>query len=238
MFAEPNGSGKSTLKSELLDEWLGIYVNADDIERELKSNGNQIDLGSFGLKPPEAEVVEFFATAPLLLKEGLADCASNLRVSDGWLHFGDTAINSYHAAVLADLIRRSLVADGKSLSFETVMSSHDKVAFFCEAKQRGYRTYLYFVATDDPEINIARVASRVEEGGHPVSTTKIVERYHRSLGLPRTAVACADRAYIFDNSGEKLEQLAEITGGEEMEIKTDALPAWFYVAMPEPAESS
>lgn len=39
MFAGPNGSGKSTLKELLWPDWLGIYINADDIERKIKSEG-------------------------------------------------------------------------------------------------------------------------------------------------------------------------------------------------------
>jgi len=36
MFAGPNGSGKSSLKSFLPEELLGIYLNPDDIEREIR----------------------------------------------------------------------------------------------------------------------------------------------------------------------------------------------------------
>jgi predicted ABC-type ATPase len=34
------------------------------------------------------------------------------------------------------------------------MSSPDKVAFLQKAQQVGYRTYLYFVATEDADINV------------------------------------------------------------------------------------
>jgi len=39
MFAGPNGSGKSTLKSVLPDVLLGIYLNPDDVEREIRREG-------------------------------------------------------------------------------------------------------------------------------------------------------------------------------------------------------
>ncbi|MGS0753669.1 hypothetical protein ACVBEH_02230 [Roseateles sp. GG27B] len=35
VFAGPNGSGKSTIQELLRPEWIGIYVNADDMERQL-----------------------------------------------------------------------------------------------------------------------------------------------------------------------------------------------------------
>lgn len=48
MFAEPNGSGKSTLKSYLPAPLLGIYLNPDDIEAEIRRQGF-LDLGTYGL---------------------------------------------------------------------------------------------------------------------------------------------------------------------------------------------
>jgi predicted kinase len=47
MFAGPNGSGKSTMKSVLKPQLLGVYVNPDDIERELHLEGC-LNLRSYG----------------------------------------------------------------------------------------------------------------------------------------------------------------------------------------------
>ena len=113
----------------------------------------------------------------------------------------------------------------------TVMSSPDKVAFLQKAQQAGYRTYLYFVATEDADINVSRVKYRVQVGGHPVAEDKIRSRYVRSLELLPQAVAHADRAYIFDNSGAERVWVAEVTDGLEIEMKTDEMPAWFKVAL-------
>ena len=38
MFAGPNGSGKSTVKSVIAPELLGVYLNPDEIEKEVKRN--------------------------------------------------------------------------------------------------------------------------------------------------------------------------------------------------------
>ena len=100
-----------------------------------------------------------------------------------------------------------------------------------KAQQAGYRTYLYFVATEDAEINVARVQYRVETGGHPVAEDKIRSRYVRSLELLPQAVAYADRAYIFDNSGSERVWIAEVTDGVEIEMKADEMPAWFKTAL-------
>ena len=36
MFAGPNGSGKSTFKSIIRPELLGIYINPDEIEKDIR----------------------------------------------------------------------------------------------------------------------------------------------------------------------------------------------------------
>ena len=38
MFAGPNGSGKSTFKSMIRPELLGVYINPDEIEKEISKN--------------------------------------------------------------------------------------------------------------------------------------------------------------------------------------------------------
>jgi len=136
-------------------------------------------------------------------------------------------VNSYHASILADFLRRRLLVQGISFTFETVMSSRDKVEFLAEAKRTGFRTYLYFVATEDSAINVDRVRHRVSTGGHPVPEAKITSRYHRSLAHLADAVAATDRAYLFDNSSHEKVWIAEVTAGCELQMRTEAMPAWF-----------
>lgn len=100
-----------------------------------------------------------------------------------------------------------------------------------KAQAKGYRTYLYYVATDDPLINVSRVRYRVRMGGHSVPEDKIVSRYHRSLDLLIQAIQSTNRSYIFDNSTHEHIFLAEITNGNLLEIKTDKIPAWFTKAL-------
>ena len=61
------------------------------------------------------------------------------------------------------------------------MSHHGKVSFLQEAIENNYRVYLYFIATEDPDININRVNVRVANHGHYVDSEIIKSRYYRSL---------------------------------------------------------
>ena len=46
---------------------------------------------------------------------------------------------------------------------------------------------LVFVETNNPQINVERVALRVRQGGHDVAIDKIIARYDRTLQLlPKT----------------------------------------------------
>jgi len=211
-------------------QWLGIYINPDDIEKTLRATG-RLDVSEFGIEADKASgLPDFMRRSPLLARAGLLGEIDRVCVDtvghNAVARFPGIEINSYHASVLADFVRHGLLEARVSCTFETVMSSPDKIEFMRKARQAGFRTYLYYVATQDPEINIARVSHRVRTGGHPVPQDRIVSRYHRSLALLSQAVSQASRAYLFDNSGHERVWIAEITDGQELELHTDRMPAW------------
>jgi len=230
MFAGPNGSGKSTIKSYvgrfIAEELFGHYINPDEFESAIRRSGH-LDFKQFNLEVNKVEVIDFFRRSEWLAKVGLAEAAARLKFGGDKLDFSGVEVNSYLASVASDFVRRKLLLSRQTFTFETVMSSPDKVEFLAEAPRLGYRTYLYYVATEDPAINVSRVENRVRAGGHGVPVDKITARYYRSLGLLREAIEHANRAYIFDNSSTEAEWVAEITEAERLEIKTDNVPAWF-----------
>lgn len=230
MFAGPNGSGKSTFKSMIRRELLGIYVNPDDIEKEMKDLGF-LDLAAYSVSTDKQEILSFFKKSSLLERAECLEDAHSLRFNDDKLIFHEVGVNAYFASVAADFIRQKLMQFSKSFTFETVMSFPDKVELLKKAQSRGYRTYLYYVATENPEINVSRVRYRVSLGGHPVPEEKIASRYKRSLELLCQAVRATNRAYIFDNSTHEHVWLAEITDGHTLEMRTDQMPAWFKQAL-------
>jgi len=230
MFAGPNGSGKSTIKEVIEPQLLGVYINPDEIEKDIRRFGF-LDFSAYRVTTTEDEVLPFFQQSVLLTQAGFADEVARLCFTDGKLSFHAVPVNAYFASVAADFIRQKLLDAGVTFTFETVMSSPDKVAFLKKAQEHGFRTYLYFIATEDPAINISRVDNRVKLGGHPVPHDKIVARYYRSLDLLADAVLYSDRAYIFDNSFHAKVWLAEVTDGNALEMKSDTMPHWFKIAL-------
>jgi len=227
MFAGPNGSGKSTLKSVVSDDLLGVYINPDDIQKEIEQLGS-LNLKNYEIETTEEELLLFFTSSILLKKSGLLDEVSNLKFYDNKIRFFDVSINAYFASVCADFIRRKLLEKRLSFSFETVMSAVDKVELLKTAQRLGYRTYLYYIAADNYEINISRVQQRVASGGHDVPRDKIISRYHRSLKHLTRAIKFSNRAYIFDNSGSESVWVCEISAGKQTEYKQDLVPDWVY----------
>lgn len=230
MFAGPNGSGKSTLKSLLNPELLGVYINPDEIQKLIQANWT-LDLEQFGISTSNIDATQFFLDSGLTAVAKLEPLAAQIRL-DGLRILFPLAVDEapYLASIAADFIRNTLIAAGVSFSFETVMSSRDKIDLLKHAQREGYRTYLYYVATADPEINLLRIKERVEKGGHDVPRDKVISRYHRSLALVFDAIMCSNRAYIFDNSAELI-WLAEATEASTLEVKVDSIPKWFQLAV-------
>ena len=98
-----------------------------------------------------------------------------------------------------------------------------------KARSMGFRTYLYFVATEDAAINADRVARRHAQGGHDVPAEKIVQRYVRSLTNVQLALPHLSRAYFFDNSGDEMRYLASYVEGEGLALQSleSTMPRWF-----------
>lgn len=228
VFAGPNGSGKTTIIQNLRNViGFGVYVNADDIEQQLKAT-KALLFSQYQLQVETENLQSFFKKStfsPLKRKE--SDLWSKFHVNNNILHV-DAEIDSYLAADLAEFIRQALLENEFSFTYETVMSHTSKLDFMKKAQEKGYRVYLYFVATMDAEINVSRVKLRVAQKGHAVAPKVIRDRYFRSLQFLKEAVKLSDRAYIWDNSGKAAELIAEVTNGVEVSIiDPNEVPAWF-----------
>jgi ABC-type branched-subunit amino acid transport system ATPase component len=147
VLAGPNGSGKSTLFRHLRDTYsfpLGYCLNPDEVERELTQFG-RLYLGGWGLWLSDVTLASFVRS------HGLAGrLQGTLPRADGNVLVAPKAFRAgYFTSIFCDLLRREWISKEESFTFETVMSHPDRVKFLSEAVGRGYRTYLYFVCTND-----------------------------------------------------------------------------------------
>jgi len=226
MFAGPNGSGKSTIYDIIREDLKGVYVNPDEIEKTARSKG-VMDFKDFSLTIPREEIQAFFTNSTLTRRPGLDKQIAQLNIQDSKVYFNDAVPDSYFASIASSLIRDQLIRARQTFTFETVMSHPSKLDILKASRAAGFRNYLYYVATDDPDINVSRVRYRVESGGHPVPEDRIRRRYLDSLEMLVDAVKLTDRAFVFDNSGQETIWLAEITSGEDVEFHCAEMPGWF-----------
>jgi len=121
MFAGPNGSGKSVLKSCLPTSLLGVYLNPDEIEADVKMQG-YLDMKMFGVETTAENVLPAFTESELLIRQRLSGEAASLSYTEGRLHFPARTMNSYFASVAAEFLRQQLLNCRATFTFETVMS--------------------------------------------------------------------------------------------------------------------
>ena len=230
LFAGPNGSGKSTIKKMIVDklglEQMGIIVDPDDIESGIQEE-KLIDFRKYEIDISKDEILFGLLHSSVLKNQNLLKEIPRLGITDNIIRFSEVRLNSYFASAISELIRNQLIKSRQSFSFESVMSHTSKIDFLQTAQLNSYKTYLYYVATDDPEINVMRVRKRVLEGGHSVDEDKIKQRYGRSIKLLTQAIDYSNRTYVFDNSGAECILMIEITDGKKWEIKSDVIHPWF-----------
>jgi len=230
MFAGPNGSGKSELIRALVEKNipLGPVINADHIAKNIHEKGF-LDLEEYQLKNiTQSDWENAIHDYPEIRSriEG-SDISARILIKENTLICKITKKESYTAALIADFLRYSMVEQQVSFSFETVMSHPGKVEFLNYAAQKGYTTYLYYIATESPDININRVENRVAKGGHDVPVQKIKARYNRSLDLLLDALKASDRAYLMDNSKKSNFVILEKKYNGMGYPQTKKMPRWF-----------
>lgn len=132
------------------------------------------------------------------------------------------------AAQFCAQLREDCLNERKSLIFETVLSASDKVDFIKRAIDLGYFVRLFFVSTENPQINASRIAKRVMEGGHDVPISKIISRYSKSIYNCFQLAGIVDRLYVYDNSrdGEEAQLLFRKSDGELVKQYTSEIPEW------------
>ncbi len=130
--------------------------------------------------------------------------------------------------------REKCLKERLSFVFETVFSAQDKIDFILRAKEAGYFIRVFFISTEHPSINAARITNRVMEGGHSVPIDKIISRYYKSILNCETIAEKIDRLYIYDNSidGEMARPLFRLSNGVVGKMYVTTVPEWAQNILP------
>jgi predicted ABC-type ATPase len=108
------------------------------------------------------------------------------------------------------------LARRESFAVETTLSGNNYLQMMTYARglENGFDVFLIYIGTESVEINLARIAKRVQSGGHNVPEADVRRRYIRSFRILPIAFRIADSILLFDNSDEV------------------GFRPWAYVAMP------
>lgn len=107
--------------------------------------------------------------------------------------------HAYDASEAAAEMRRTMMGEHASFITETVFSHVSKVDLVADLVALGYLVHLHVILVP-PTLPVARVALRVQQGGHDVPTDKIRARYERLWPLVAAARKLADRTTVYDNT--------------------------------------
>jgi predicted ABC-type ATPase len=244
VMAGPNGSGKSSLLAALPTKLqLGVYLNADEVQATL-TRGQPYSFRGMEAAPDQSSWQDWLRNAPD--RRPLTEAHSALVDGLEWHENGSLSLGgaklppgnalAHVAATAIDFLRDWLRERALDFTFETVMSDQRKVEFLRLCREQGYRTYLYFVCTRSPELNVERVRSRTRQGGHSVPEDTIRSRYVRCLTILPEALPHTTRAFFFDNSTSGSSRPAWLAEWslEEMELRhfAEEQPAWLGHLVP------
>jgi predicted ABC-type ATPase len=132
------------------------------------------------------------------------------------------------ARAWADEQRQLLLRQGQSFVTETAFSHPSRVALLAQARTLGFEVVLYAMGLDEPRRLLHRVSQRVREGGHPVASHKVLERYPRCLDNLRQAVFLADLAFLIDacEAHDGGPRLVASVMARQMQLHTVLRPRW------------
>jgi predicted ABC-type ATPase len=115
-----------------------------------------------------------------------------------------------------------LSASKENFSFETTLSGRTYARFVTNLKQVGYRVVLFFLWLPSADLAVARVASRVRQGGHAVPEADVRRRFTAGLcNFFHLYSPLVDAWWLYDGSELPPVLIAKEEAGERTIMEPD-----------------
>jgi predicted ABC-type ATPase len=99
--------------------------------------------------------------------------------------------------VIADHVRR-----GQSFAYETTLSDRGRARSISAWRSAGYHVSLWFLSLPTADMAVARVARRVQQGGHAIADAVVRRRFEAGrVNLDAVYKPVVDDWAVYDNSG-------------------------------------
>ena len=144
-------------------------------------------------------------------------------IAEGLGDFTDRELQALARQIVDTAIEDDLAAR-RSFGFESTYSGGSRPAIVRRAAAAGYAVQAVFIGTERHEINVDRVAQRVEAGGHDVPTDEIVRRWQDAQNNLQATWGAFRRIRVLDNSGVEAVTVAEKRDGR-LHMSAEA-PEW------------
>ncbi|HLR51650.1 MAG TPA: zeta toxin family protein [Candidatus Avamphibacillus sp.] len=122
------------------------------------------------------------------------------------------------------------IKEGTDFSLETTLAGGNAIRQMLKAKEQGYKITMFYVALDDVNQNINRVAMRVKNGGHDIPTEDIIRRNKTSFDQLYRYAHIIDTLVMIDNSLDDGKIILEVNNGF-ITFETNYLPQWALPVM-------
>lgn len=120
--------------------------------------------------------------------------------------------------------RDAMLRERRSFAVEDLTVDTDLLE---SARQAGYVTKVFFISTEDPNLNVGRIVVRMSRGGQSVPLEVIPNSYNEAMKNLPNARRHADDLLVYDNTpnGRGHRLVARFIAGELVKT-TNTLPEW------------
>jgi predicted ABC-type ATPase len=158
---------------------------------------------------------------PVLLRDylGIREFVNADTIAQGLSAFDAEGVAFRAGRLMLDRLRE-LEEAGADFAFETTLASRTFSPWLENLRGSGYRVHILFLWLPSPEMAVARVAARVERGGHHVADDVVRRRYRRGIAnFFAIYRSIADVWAFFDNSSASgYELIAGQTGSNPIHV--------------------
>jgi predicted ABC-type ATPase len=121
------------------------------------------------------------------------------------------------------LVRIKELAEARQdFGFETTLAGRGYLKFIADLRRSGYQVVILFLWLPSAEMAIARVASRVRQGGHDIPELTIRRRYEAGLrNFFLTYASLVDSWRLYDGSQLPPSPIASADGGAVHEYQPE-----------------
>jgi predicted ABC-type ATPase len=96
-----------------------------------------------------------------------------------------------------------------------------------QAKAAGYSTKVFFISTEDANLNVGRVLVRMSRGGQAVPVSSVIDSYRESTKNLSEVPKRADELLVYDNTAHRRGfRVVALFIGDRLSKSAQTVPDW------------